>query len=205
MQGFIIKTHKVRDEDLLVTIITDRNLEVLYRFYGARHSQINLGYKIDFETEQTLKSDISRLRDVIHLGYKWMLDKKRLSLWQQFLNLFYPHLKTSQELDSFYFHLINQAALSWEFQNPKRVAIEAYVKLLHFEGRLHHEMICFYCDIKVEGSVALLRAFLPSHPSCSHTFAISHEGIEYLFKSFSTLYLSDKEVDRLFSVLLEGI
>ena len=65
MQGYIIRLNRARDEDLVVTILTQQNLETLYRFYGARHSTINLGFKIDFESEISLKSSIGRLRDVI--------------------------------------------------------------------------------------------------------------------------------------------
>ncbi|MDP1784740.1 MAG: recombination protein RecO, partial [Sulfuricurvum sp.] len=36
MQGFIIKLSRVRDEDMIVTIISEENLTTLYRFYGAR-------------------------------------------------------------------------------------------------------------------------------------------------------------------------
>lgn len=206
MQGYIIKTHKVRDEDLVVTIITDSNLEVLYRFYGARHSSVNLGYKIDFEIEKSSKSDISRLRDVIHLGFSWMKDKRKLSIWQQFTKLFYPHLQNSDELGSFYFHLLDEAALAFEKQNPKRVAVESYVKLLMFEGRLHSELICFYCNTHIEtDGISLLRAFLPSHPKCSHTFAFNLQAVAYLFETYSSLYLSDKEVDAMFQIILEGL
>jgi len=206
MQGYIIKAHKVRDEDLVVSIITDTNLEVLYRFYGARHSSINLGYKIDFEIERSTKSDISRLRDVIHLGFSWMLDKRRLSIWQQFSKLFYPHLQNSDELDSFYFHLLDEAALAFEKQNPKRVVIESYVKLLMFEGRLHNEFVCFYCDTVISSQkISLLRALLPAHPSCSHSYSFDFKAIESLFDKYSSLYLSDEEVDKLYQIVLEGL
>ena len=52
MQGYIINVNKARDEDVIVTILAQDNLYTLYRFYGARHSQINLGFKIDFEIEE---------------------------------------------------------------------------------------------------------------------------------------------------------
>ena len=67
MQGFIIKLTRVREEDMIVTIIAEESLQTLYRFYGARHSPINMGFKIDFETETSLKSSIPRMKDVIHL------------------------------------------------------------------------------------------------------------------------------------------
>ncbi len=205
MQGYIVQLNRARDEDLVVSIITRESLQTLYRFYGARHGTINLGFKIDFEPILTLKSSIPHLRDVIHLGFPWITDHSRLMLWQQFIALFYPHLKQSEETGSFYFDLIEHAADQWQKQNPKRIAVESYVRLLEHEGRLHSELICFFCDSEVTGNVSLIRAFLPAHPNCAHTLSISHEGLRELFENFSTLFLTDKEVDRLWYVLLEGL
>lgn len=205
MQGFIIKLNRARDEDLIVTIITEENLQTLYRFYGARHSPINMGFKIDFETDHTLKSSISRLRDVIHLGYPWMKHYERIRLWQQFISLFYPHLQHSEEIGSFYFHLLNDAAGRWEDQNPKRVAVESYVKMLEHEGRLHSRMDCFFCDRPIESAVSLIRAFLPAHKECSHTLSFNPKGLEWLYTHASTLFLDDAEVERLWYIVNEGL
>ena len=49
MQGYIIDIKPVKDDDLIVSILTENELLTTYRFYGARHSNINIGYKIDFE------------------------------------------------------------------------------------------------------------------------------------------------------------
>ncbi len=205
MQGFIIKVNRFKDEDLIVTIITQENLQTLYRFYGARHGPINLGFKIDFETEQSLKSSIARLRDVLHLGYTWLNDRERLSIWQQFIALFYPHLHDAEEIGTFYFELLDNAATIWHKQNPKRVAIESYVALLRHEGRLHEEMQCFHCEQIVEGNVALLRAFLPSHPECSHRLHVRHSALLALYENGSSLFLDDSEIDILWHVLVEGL
>ena len=125
MQGFIIKLNRAREEDMVVSIIAEESLQTLYRFYGARHSPINMGFKIDFETEHSLKSSIPRMRDVVHLGFSWIGEYERLRLWQQFIALFYPHLKDSESIGSFYFELLNDASVRWKEQNPKRVAIES--------------------------------------------------------------------------------
>ena len=42
MQGFIVNLNKVKEEDLIVTIVSRNSLDTLYRFYGARHGVINL-------------------------------------------------------------------------------------------------------------------------------------------------------------------
>lgn len=204
MQGYIIKLARSREEDMIVTIIAEESLQTLYRFYGARHSPINMGFKIDFETEHSLKSSIPRMKDVIHLGFSWMGQYERLRVWQQFITLFYPHLKDSESIGNFYFKLLDDASQRWRDQNPKRVAIESYVRLLDYEGRLHRELNCFFCDHSIEGDISLIRAFLPAHYHCSHTLSINTKGLEWLYTHASTLFLDDKEVDRLWYVVNEG-
>ncbi len=205
MQGFIIKLSRARDEDMIVTIISEDCLTTLYRFYGARHSSINLGFKIDFEIETSLKSSIPRMRDVIHLGYPWMGEYDRLRIWQQFIALFYPHLQHSEEIGHHYFDLLENAARRWKDQNPKRVAVETYVQLLRHEGRLHLEMACFFCDQEISDDISLIRAFLPAHNQCSHTLSINRQGLEWLYAHASSLYLEDHEVNRMWHVMQEGL
>lgn len=204
MQGYIINVNKARDEDVIVTILTHQTLYTLYRFYGARHSQINLGFKIDFEVEATAKISISRLRKVMHLGFTWMTDRSRLFVWQQFSALFHKHLQDSEELDPFYFELLEEAADIWQTQNPKRIAIESYVKLLNFEGRLHTDMHCFFCEGEIKEDITLIRAFLPAHAECIHAIPINIQAIKELFTTGSSLFLNDKEIEMLWHILLEG-
>ena len=205
MQGYILNLNKVKDEDLIVTILSKDTLDTLYRFYGARHGVINLGFKIDYEKEDSAKSTISRLKDVIHIGFKWINNYKLLRLWQDFVALFYKHLKDAYEVDEFYFNLIDNASKQWAIQNPKRVAIESYVKLLEYEGRLHTEMECFLCHEPIDGKISVIRAYLPTHKHCTHTLDIDQKALVELFLNKSSLFLSDKEVDRLWYVLLEGL
>ncbi len=205
MQGYIINLNKVKDEDLIVTILSKGSLETLYRFYGARHGTINIGFKVDYEIEPSAKSTIGRLKDVIHIGFKWINDYKLLRLWQDFSGLFFKHLKDAEELGEFYFDLLENAANEWNKQNPKRVAIESYVKLLEHEGRLHKELYCFLCSKEIQGDISLIRAYLPTHYNCTHTLSINKEGLQELYENHSTLFLSDKEVDRLWTILLEGL
>jgi len=205
MQGFIININKVKDEDLIVSILSKNKLETLYRFYGARHGTINIGFKIDYEIEPSAKSTIRRLKDVLHVGYPWINDYKLLKLWQDFTGLFYKHLKDAEELGSFYFELFEDASTRWSKQNPKRVAVEVYVKLLEHEGRLHKEHYCFLCSKEIIGDISLIRAFLPTHFNCTHTYGIKRSALDELYENKSTLFLSDKEVDRLWNVLMEGL
>ena len=204
MQGYIINVNKARDEDVIVTILAQDNLYTLYRFYGARHSQINLGFKIDFEIESSAKVSMSRLRKVMHLGFPWIADRNRLFVWQQFTALFHKHLQDSEELDPFYFNLLEQASLIWQTQNPKRISIESYVKLLAFEGRLHQDMHCFFCENEIREDITLIRAFLPAHAKCTFAIPINISAIKELLTTGSSLFLTDIEIERIWHVLLEG-
>jgi recombinational DNA repair protein (RecF pathway) len=205
VQGYIINLNRVKDEDLIVTILSNNSLETLYRFYGARHGTINIGFKIDYEIEPSAKSTIARLKDVIHIGYPWINNYELLRLWQDFLSLFHKHLKDAEELGEFYFQLLENASQEWHKQNPKRVAVEAYTKMLEHEGRLHKEHNCFLCSRKIEGDISLIRAYLPTHFECSKTLPINRTALEELQNNKSTLFLNDKEVDRLWNILLEGL
>jgi len=101
MQGYILNTVKVKDEDLIVSILTKESHLKAYRFYGTRHPNINIGYKIDFELETNYKSKLPRLKDVINLGFSWIVDFKKMVLWQNFIKLLYKHLFDIEKVDKF--------------------------------------------------------------------------------------------------------
>lgn len=205
MEGFIVNLNRVKEEDLIVTIVSKKHLDTLYRFYGARHGVINLGFKIDYEKELSGKSSIGRLKDVIHIGYPWINNFKLLKLWQDFTALFYKHLKELEEIESFYFDILEESSKKWHKQNPKRVAIESYLKLLVYEGRLHQDKFCFLCSREITTEVSLIRAFLPTHPTCSFSIGLNKKGLKELLENKTTLYLSDVEVEYLWFILLEGL
>jgi len=190
---------------LILSILTQQRLETLYRFYGARHSTINLGYMIDFEIEHSLKSSIGRLYDVVHLGFPWMLDPARTRLWHQFVSLFYPHLREADETGGFYFELLHDAARRWDRQNPKRVALEAYAALLRFEGRTPDRTHCFFCEKRIdEPQVNVIRAFQYAHASCAHRTSVAKSAADELLLRHNALFLEDAEVETLWMTLLEG-
>jgi len=206
MQGYIVNINRVKEEDLIVAIISTNSLDTVYRFYGARHGSINVGFKIDYEKERSAKSTIPRLKDVIHMGYSWINDKNLLRVWQDFVSLFHTHLRENEDIDPFYFKLLEDAQMKWDKQNPKRVAIESYVKLLRFEGRLHTQNICFLCSKPIEGDISLIRAYLPTHMQCSkNNIKIKQNGLKELYKNNSTLFMDDKEVEMLWNLLQEGL
>ncbi|MDY0320137.1 MAG: recombination protein RecO [Arcobacteraceae bacterium] len=205
MQGFIINIRKVKDEDLIVSILAQEKVHTLYRFYGARHSILNIGYKIDFEVDKTLKGSMGRLKDVMQLGFPWMGDFDKMYNWQRFIKLFYIHLREVEHLDSFYFELLNKLITKITKQNPKRAMLEAYIDVLEHEGRLHKEHICLLCEQTIENNISLVRGFLPTHPKCSYSKGFESNHIEELFNEKSAINLNDEEVDYLWNIILQGL
>jgi len=205
MQGYIVHITKAKEEDLIVHILTENKLKTAYRFYGARHSVIHVGYKIDFEPHYSTKSSLPQLREVLHLGHRWNGIRERMLLWQRFIALFYPHLKGIESLEPFYLELLDWCALRWEKQNPKRIALEAYIKLLAHEGRLHPLSDCFACDFPLHEEVTLTRGFLPAHPACVYQEGMQRPLVDTLLNEASALHLSDKHVESLWRTLLEGL
>jgi recombinational DNA repair protein (RecF pathway) len=205
MQGYIIDIKNVKEDDLIVTVLAQEAIYTTYRFYGARHSTINIGYKIDFELESNLKSSMPRLKEVIQLGFNWILDREKLYCWQRFIKLFYPHLKEVDEIESFYFDLLNETVHKMIKQNPKRAIIESYIKLLEYEGRLHTQFECLLCEQKIENTISLVRSFLPTHASCSYSKKFEYTQIEELFYENSLINFEDDEVEYLWNILLQGL
>lgn len=205
MQGFIIDIKSVKDDDLIVTLLTPQHLYTTYRFYGARHSVINIGYRIDFELESNLRSNIQRLKEVIELGFPWILNRDKLYCWQRFIKLFYAHFKEVEELDEFYFTLLTHLIAKIEKQNPKRAIIESYIELLEYEGRLHTELECLLCDCQIEESISLVRSFHPVHSQCTYSKSFELHKIKTLFEKKSLIELEDNEVEYLWNILLQGL
>jgi len=204
MQGYIIDIKPVKDDDLIVTILCEYELITSYRFYGARHSNINIGYKIDFELEIT-KSNIARLKDVMQLGFPWILNIQKMYCWQRYLKLFYAHLKELESLDGFYFYLLENLVKKIEKQNVLRAIVESYLSLLEHEGRLHFDFECLICEIKIESELCLIRGFIPTHKSCIKAKIFNLEKIKKLFFNKSAINLNDKEIEKLWDIILLGL
>lgn len=206
MQGYILNIARYKDEDLIVSILTENALQTLYRFYGARHSTINIGYKIDFIMQYSAKSTMPMLRDITHIGFKWIMDFNVMLFWQAFMKLLYKHLYGASEIDDFYFELCENAVKKLEKQSVKRTIIETYILLLEHEGRLHHASKCYLCEKELDGeNVSLLRAFLPTHPECSFRKTIPKTAYEEMVAHAHTLFFSDEEVEILWQTMQEGL
>lgn len=204
MQGFILNVTKVKDEDLIVEILTPNSLIKSYRFYGARHLVIKLGYLIDFELNQNLKF-LPTLRNIIHLGFSHLDKLEILYIYQNFIKLFYKHLKDSYELEEFYFELLKEINKKLQKQNPKRVILESYIKILKKEGRLHLENRCYFCEEKLKNHMNLARGFLPVCEKCDTNSNFKKNEILELFKSGSSINLSDEIVNKLYLIIEFGL
>ena len=204
MQGYILKVTRAKNEDLIVTILTPTTIHTLYRFYGARHSTINLGYKIDFEIEYTL-GYMPKLRRITHLGFSWLKVLPKALLWQQFIALLAKHLEGIEEIDSFYFELLEKLAKKLTKQDAKRAIVESYIELLRFEGRLHTSFECLVCEAPIEENPVLVRAFLSAHSSCIPKRSFDRKKIEYLMHYADAQFLEDEEIEGLWQIIQEGL
>jgi len=186
-------------------VLTSKDVRTYYRFFGARHSILQLGNLIDFEVEGEDGRFLPRLRSLSHLGFPWLFDKNRLLVWHNFIRLFEPHLKDTEEIESFYYELLLGAAKKWDKQNPKRIVCESYMELLAHEGRVHDEENCYICERPIGAEMSLMQAFIPAHPECLYASALPREKIAVFFKTRNTLHLEDHEVAYLFDIVMKGL
>ena len=205
MRGFILNTIKVRDEDLIVKILTKEEVLTLYRFYGARHSYINVGYLIDFIVEESPKTTIKRLRNVIQIPFDFMFDLEKMLDYKIFVSLLNNHLFDVTKIDLFYYNLLFEITKKMNTRDSKRLLIESYVKLLEKEGRLHKENRCFLCEKEINEKIALARAFLPAHEKCIMSDGFEKEKLNLLFNEKKSLLFSDEEINRLWKILNLGM
>jgi len=204
IRGFVLRIVNVKNEDVVATVLSRQNIGRYYRFYGARHSILQMGYLVDFETEEDNGIFLPRMRSLSHFSFPWIFDTARLMVWQQLLGQLEKHLRDTDEVEAFYYDTLLESAKKWHRQNPKRLAVEAYTRILAFEGRLHTEPICYVCERPVERDVALMASFKPAHPHCIYAPALSRRGIKHLFAQHKTTLLSDAETDALFALLLKA-
>ena len=204
MRGFVLGVSRVKDEDLIVRILTKNEVLTLYRFYGTRHSYINVGYHIDFVVEESVKVTINRLRNVTQLPFSFLFDIEKMLDFKSFIRLLNNHLSDVSSVDSFYFNLLMEIVNNMQNRDSKRLLIESYTKLLEKEGRLHKEFECFLCERKIEKKVALVRAFLPSHEKCVYEKGFNIDKIQELFFNKKSLLLSDKEIQKLWKIMNLG-
>ena len=206
MQGYITQITKSKNEDLIVRIITSSRILTLYRFYGLRHSIINIGRKIDFDVDYS-GVFIPRLRNIVQITMPWESDYNRLYHWQQFMNLLNKHLLDIEEISSFYFDILDMHALHLQKQSPERVLIEMYSHILEFEGRKRINEKCYLCDENLDSNIAIIRGFIGVHQECSRdaNASIKKETFFKFLKSKKSTFINDNEVNYLLNVLFLGL
>jgi len=205
MKGFVLTLTRAKNEDMIATVLSEHRMERYYRFYGARHSILQLGNLIDFEVAGEDGRFLPRLQGLSHLGFPWQYERNRLMPWHDFIKLFEPHLRDAGELDPFYFDLLLTAARHWERQNPKRIVVESYHALLKHEGRLHPVGDCYLCEQPIAGMIHLMPAFKPVHPECIYAPPLPRTLIEDFMLHGKTLYLDDTIVEQLYGVVMKGL
>ena len=205
MRGFILNINKAKNEDIIVTVLSPNSLQKYWRFFGARHSILQIGNLVDFEIQPSNNNFMPNMRSLSHLSFPWIFSNNHRLLWQNFIKLFEPHLKDAIELDPFYYDLLLEIAKKWDKQNPKRLAVEGYVKLLDYEGRLYDNGFCYVCEEVLDEEVGLMRAFLPTHPHCIYALPLKKQAIFQLFNTKTTIHLEDETVEKLYQILLKGL
>jgi recombinational DNA repair protein (RecF pathway) len=204
MKGFVLKLTKAKNEDLIVSILTQDEHRVYYRFFGARHSILQLGHLIDFEVYETYQNFLPQIRHLSHIGFPWIREPQTLLLWHQFIYAYEKHLKDTTYLDSFYYLLLQKAVLHLEKQNPKRVICDCYFSLLKEEGRLSLKNECFICQNPLNETVIFIQGLKMTHPQCLHGIPLSKKRIIDALKRGKTTFLNDEEVSILHHIILQG-
>ena len=205
MRGFIINIRKAKNEDVIVTVLSNNAVKSYWRFFGARHSILQIGNLVDFELSDSNGNFMPNMRSLSHISFPWIFSNNHLLVWQNFIKLFEPHLKDTIEVESFYFDLLLNVAKKWDKQNPKRLAIEAYIELLNYEGRLYDNGFCYVCEEVLDEKVGLMRAFLPAHPKCIYSHALNKKEVFMLYNSHSTIHIDDYNVEILYQILQKGL
>jgi hypothetical protein len=163
-----------------------------------------VGYHIDFVVEESPKTTIKRLRNVVQLPFSFMFDLQKMLDFKVFTALLNRHLTDVSKIDPFYYNLMLEITEKMNERESKRLLIESYVKLLEKEGRLHKEKICFLCEGEIEGKTALARAFLPAHEKCVMSGGFEREKIELLFNEKKSLLFDDEEIQKLWKIINLG-
>ena len=189
---------------MIVTTLESRQVAKYYRFYGARHSILQMGYLIDYEVQQDSSNFLPRLKGVSHIGFPWLYEREKLMLWHQFLAIFEPHFRDVATVEPFYFNILLKAAKRWHKQSAKRLIIETFIAILQYEGRVQNTERCVVCNSKLGNECSLIKGYLPAHPECVKELPIKTEAITHLFQSGSTILLSDAIVDSLYLIALKG-
>jgi hypothetical protein len=205
MKGFVLSINRAKNEDTIAVVLSSNDVRSYYRFFGARHSILQLGYLIDFEIEGDDGKFLPRLRSLSQIPFEWIYNKNRLMIWQNYIKLFARHLQDASEIDSFYYDLLLWCATRLGRQNPKRVVCDSYLRLLNFEGRLHYDKNCFVCEMPIENQISLMQGFRIAHPHCIYAPALPTKKLLDTFNIQKSLLMDDSEIDYMFDIIMRGL
>jgi len=201
LQGYVLDIKGSREEDLIVNVLTSDSLRVLYRFYGARHSSINIGYKIDFEQEDS-DSYLPRMRNISHINFLWIEQRDTFFAWQKFSKYMFFHLRQTTNLPHFYFDMLENINSSLENQNYKRAIIESFISMQKFEGSIGDKMVCATCGEEISSLFVIDKQLIPYHSACSIGFMeFDSKEMSSLFERENSFSVSDENIDRLYNFL----
>ncbi|PAF44572.1 recombination protein RecO [Helicobacter sp. 11S02629-2] len=205
MEGYILAIIKSTREDLIVRILTRGKMQTLYRFYGARHSILHVGRKIDYEVEAN-SLHMPKLRNIMHLNRNFELDIDKMYIWQRYLGLLNRHLEDVSECPNFYYDLLESSSHMLARQEPKSLILQMHSKLLNYEGRDFSASYCTLCEEPLGEIVALTKGFNLACTKClPKSFTLKKTSFFNYISSQSCLHLSDTEINGLYKTLLFGI
>lgn len=199
MQGIILNTISVRDEDLIVFILDNNELIKCYRFYGVRHSHLIIGNMIDYELD-IRPLFLPKLHSTMQLALPWQNNANIVTHWQNFCYILFEHLKENSECGEFYYNLCHQIITRLGVQDYKRVFLDAYVLLLEHEGRLQYFDFCEECGALLGDSFMLGEGFLMHCRSCKNSVSINKEKMKIYFQIKNSSIFEDEEIDLLYKV-----
>jgi recombinational DNA repair protein (RecF pathway) len=201
LTGYILDIRKSREEDLIVSVLTINSLKVLYRFYGARHSAILMGHKIDFEEDEN-GSFLPRMRDVMHINFNWIYNSDKLFAWQKFIKFLHYHLKDVSNIPSFYFDLLESINQSINHQCHKRAIIEHFISMRKFEGLMSDEFVCANCHKQIEDILVISKELTPYHNDCSAGFvSFNASEVKSLFEVGNSFSISDNDINKIYNFI----
>ena len=211
MQGYILNTKKSGENNLIIDILTHKSIIKTMRFYGVRHSSMMIGNKIDFELSYN-QNYLPILKESIHLGFMWQNDLDKLTVFLNFIKLLSKYLKDVKECDSYYYEILEQITSRLMFQDAQRVVVDAYVKMLHLEGRLHNINICYVCDSDLlDNNIHLSSGLLPLCNKChelsfkqNNTLFLKSE-LSDLISNFNSSLLDDDKIEAIYQIINFGL
>lgn len=210
MQGYILSTKKSGENNLIMDILTQKEVIKTMRFYGVRHSSMMVGNKLDFELSYN-QNYLPIVKESIHLGFIWQSNIEKLEIFLDFIGLLSKHLSGIGECDECYYDTLEQISSRLIFQDAKRVIIDAYTKMLNYEGRLYNTDKCYVCDKQLGEKIHILNGFLPlcSHCFCDsfkqNNFIFQKQMINNLFSNFNSSDFDDNQINQLYTILKLGL